>query len=179
VARTGEYPQARLACIHGERHREHVFVATTTVRYSLSDIPVPRPATGVVEATVASGSGESRLRVRVFSSATRRRWKVARFGLSLLGALIATPSILRLIALDTLDGTDSLPYVVPMLTNVLRLGAVLAGAPFLFAADGISSAKPRGYRTLLTRPPRGRRALTVCRPTFLHLNDRPRPDPRP
>ncbi|OXM60829.1 hypothetical protein CF165_40825 [Amycolatopsis vastitatis] len=130
----------RLACIHGERHREYVFVSATTVRYSLSDIPVSRPAIGVVEATVACGSCERRLRVRVFSPARRRRWQQAWCGLFLLGALIATPSTIRLIALDALDGTDPLPYVLPMLTEVLGLGAAVVGAMFLGTEDGVRFA---------------------------------------
>jgi hypothetical protein len=137
VAKTGEYPRVRLACVHSERHREYIVMSTTTLRYALSDIPVSRPATGVVEAAVACGSCESRLRVRVFSPAGRRRWKLAWFGLFLLGALIATPSTLRLIALDTLDEPATLPYVLPALSNVLGLGGVVVGALFFFTEDGV------------------------------------------
>ncbi|MFF1614567.1 hypothetical protein ACFVYA_42975 [Amycolatopsis sp. NPDC058278] len=144
MAETGEYPRVRLACIHGERHREYVVVATTTVRYSLSDIPVSRPATGLVEATVACGSCGSRLPLRVFSPAKRRQWKLAWFGLFLLGALIATPSTLRLLALDALDEPASLPYVLPMLTNVLGLGAAVVGGRFFFTEDGVRLTSPWG-----------------------------------
>lgn len=145
MAKTGEYPRVRLACVHGERHREHVVVATTTtVRYSLSDIPVSRPATGLVEATVACGSCERRLPVRVFSPAARRRWKLAWSGLFLLGALVATPSTLRLIALDALHEPASLPYVLPVLANVLGMGGAVAGAVFFFREDGVRLASPWG-----------------------------------
>jgi hypothetical protein len=136
VAETGEYPQVRLACIHGERHREYFVMSTTTVRYSLSEIPVPRPATGFVEATVPCGSCESRLRVRVLSPAGRRRWKLAWSGLLLLGASIAAPSTIRLIALDAL-GSAPLPYVLPLLTNVLGLGGVVVAALFFCTEDGV------------------------------------------
>ncbi|WP_410641761.1 hypothetical protein [Amycolatopsis sp. lyj-346] len=140
MAETGEHPQVRLACIHGERYREHLVVATTTVRYSLSDIPVSRPATGLVEATVTCRSCEGRLPVRVFSTAKRRRWKLAWSGLILLGASIATPSTLRLIALDALDAPAALSYVLPSLTNVLGLGAAVAGSWFFFTEDGVRLA---------------------------------------
>ncbi|MDQ7807528.1 hypothetical protein Q5425_27645 [Amycolatopsis sp. A133] len=137
MTKTGEYPQVRLACVHGDRQRENGFASTTTVRYSLSDIPVARPATGLAEATVACGSCASRIRVRVFSPAGRRRWKLAWFGLLLSGALLATPSTIRLIALDALDDPDPLAYVRPVLTNVLGLGGVVVGARFLFTEDGV------------------------------------------
>jgi hypothetical protein len=127
----------RLACVHGERYREYVFVATTTVRYSLSDIPVSRPATGLIEATVVCGSCEGRLPVRVFSQAKRRQWKLAWFALFLFGALIATPSTLRLIALAALDEQASSSYVLPVLTNALGLGVAVVGALFFFTEDGI------------------------------------------
>jgi hypothetical protein len=140
VAETGEYPQVRLACVHGERHREYLVMSTTTIRYSLSDIPVPRPTTGVVEATVACGSCERRLRVRVFSPGLCRRWKLTWFGLLLLGALIATPSTIRLLALDALGDADPPRYVLPMLATVLGLGGVVVGALFLFAEDGVRLA---------------------------------------
>ncbi|MBE8520434.1 hypothetical protein ILP97_23585 [Amycolatopsis sp. H6(2020)] len=146
---TGEYPQVRLACVHGERRREYLARSTTTVQYSLSDIPVSRPATGLVEATVSCGSCESRLRVHVFSAAKRRRWKLAWFGLFLLGALIATPSTIRLLALDALDDPAPLPYVLPLLTNVLGLSGAVAGARFFFAEDGVrltSSWGDAGHR---------------------------------
>lgn len=137
MTKTGEYPQVRLACVHSERHREYLVMATTTIRYSLSDIRVPRPATGLVEATVTCGSCESRLRVRVFSPARRRRWKLAWLGLFLLGALTAAPSTSRLIALDSLDEPAAPPYVLPMLTEVLGLGAAVVGAMFFFTDDGV------------------------------------------
>jgi hypothetical protein len=137
VTKTGEYPQVRLACVEGDRHREYVFVSATTVQYSLSDIPVSRPATGVAEATVACGSCESRLRVRVFSPARRRRWQLVWFGLFLLGASIATPSTLRLITLDALGGSAPLSYVLPLLTDLLGLGGVVLGARFLVTEDGV------------------------------------------
>jgi hypothetical protein len=131
-----EYPRVRLACVHSERHREDVRMATTTVRYSLTGIPVPRPATGLVEATVTCGSCESRLRVRVFSRAGRRRWQLAWSGLFLLGVLIAVPSTSCLIALDA-RGSAALPYVLPMLTEVLGLGAAVLGAMFFCTEDGV------------------------------------------
>ncbi|KDN21836.1 hypothetical protein [Amycolatopsis rifamycinica] len=127
----------RLACIHGERHREHASVFTTTVRYSLSDIPVPRPATGLVEAVVACGSCESRLPVRVFSPATRRRWKLAWSGMFVVGALIATPSTIRLLALDALGGSPPQPYVLPLLATVFGLGTAVMGARFFVTEDGV------------------------------------------
>ncbi len=137
MAKTGEYPRVRLACVHSERHREYLVMATTTIRYSLSDLPVPRPATGLLEATVTCGSCEDRLPVRVFSPAKRRQWKLAWFGLFLLGAAIAAPSTIRLIALDALDGSSALPYVLPMLTTVLGLGAAIVGAMLFFTDDGV------------------------------------------
>ncbi|GHG29579.1 MULTISPECIES: hypothetical protein [Amycolatopsis] len=136
MTETGEFPRVRLACVHSERYREYLAPATT-VRYSLSDIPVPRPATGLVEATVTCGSCGSRVRVRVFGRARRRRWKLAWFGLFLLGALIATPSTGRLVALDALGEPAALPYVLPMLAEVLGLGAAVAGATFFCTDDGV------------------------------------------
>lgn len=140
MAKTGDCPQVRLACIHDERYREYLAVSTTTVRYSLSDIPVSRPATGLVEATVACGSCESSLPVRVFSSAWRRRRKLAWFGLFLLGASIATPSTIRLITLEALDDSAVLPYVLPAVLNVLGLGAVVVGIFFFCTEDGVRLA---------------------------------------
>ena len=137
MAKPGEYPRVRLACIHSERHREYILVSTTTTRYSLSHIPVSRPATGAVEAAVACDSCESRLRVRVFSPALRRRWKLAWFGLFLLGALLTTAATLRLIAWDTLDVLAPVPYVLLLLTNALGLGGVVVGTLFLFTEDGV------------------------------------------
>jgi len=137
VAKAGDYPQVRLACIHGERHREYFVMSATTVQYSLSDIPVSRPAIGLIEATVACGSCESRMPVYVFSPAKRRRWKLAWFGLFLLGTLLATPSTSRLIALDALDDSPPLPYVLPLLTNVLGLGGAVVGAMLFFVEDGV------------------------------------------
>ncbi|MEU4250883.1 hypothetical protein AB0F15_26100 [Amycolatopsis sp. NPDC026612] len=137
MATTGEYPQVRLACVHGERHREYVVRPTTTVEYSLSDIPVSRAATGLVETVVACGSCENRLRVRVFSPAKRRRRKLAWFGLFLLGALVATPSAIRLIALDALGDPAPLPYVLPVLTTSAGLGGAVVGALFFFTEDGV------------------------------------------
>ena len=137
MTKAGEYPRVRLACVQSERHREHVGMVTTPLRYSLSDIPVARPATGLVEATVTCGSCECRLPVRVFSLARRRRWKLAWFGLFLLGALLATPSTSRLIALDALGEPSALPYVLPMLTEVLGLGGAVVGAMFCCTEDGV------------------------------------------
>ncbi|MEV5712803.1 hypothetical protein AB0L41_02835 [Amycolatopsis mediterranei] len=137
MAKAGEHPQVRLACVHGEPHREYVVVSTTTVRYALSDIPVPRPAAGLVEAVVPCGSCENRLRVRVFSPGKRRRWKLAWFGLFLLGASIAMPSTSRLIALDALGDAPALRYVLPLLADVLGLGGAVAGARFFCTEDGV------------------------------------------
>lgn len=131
-----EYPRVRLACIHGGSQREYLARHTTIVRYSLSDIPVSRPATGLLEATVACGSCESRLPVRVFSPAKRRRWKLAWLGLFLLGAAIATPSTTRLIALAALGGAP-LHYVLPVLATVAGLGAAVVGALLFFTEDGV------------------------------------------
>ncbi|WP_206790327.1 hypothetical protein [Amycolatopsis sp. MtRt-6] len=133
MTETGEYPRVRPACVHSERHREYVVMATTTIRSSLSDIPVSWPATGLVEATVTCGSCESRLRVRVFSPARRLRWKLTWFGLAVLGASIATPSIIRLVALDALDE----PAALPMLTNLLGFGGIVVGALFFCTDDGV------------------------------------------
>lgn len=66
----------------------------------------------------------------------RRRWKLAWFGLFVLGAAIATPSIVRLGALDA-RGSSPLPYVLPMLTTVLGLGAAIVGALLFFTDDGV------------------------------------------
>ncbi len=140
MAKPGEYPQVRLACIRGEQRREYLVRYTTIVRYSLSDIPVPRPATGFLEATVSCGWCESRLPVRVFSPARRRRRKLAWFGLFLLGAVIATPSAIRLMALDALGGAPPLRYVLPLLATVSGLGAAVAGAMFFFTEDGVRLA---------------------------------------
>ncbi|MEV6824955.1 hypothetical protein [Amycolatopsis sp. NPDC051102] len=130
----------RLACIRGEQHREYLVRYATIVRYSLSDIPVPRPATGFLEATVSCGSCESQVPVRVFSPAGRRRRKLAWFGLFLLGAAVATPSTIRLSALDALGGAPPQLYVLPLLTTVSGLGAAVLGAMFFFAEDGVRLA---------------------------------------
>ncbi len=140
MAETGEYPRVRLACTHGELRREYLARYTTIAHYSLSDIPVSRPATGLREATVACGSCESRLPVRVFSPAKRRRWKLAWFGLFLLGAVIATPSAVRLIALDALEGAPAPHYVLPLLATASGLGAAVVGALFFFTEDGVRLA---------------------------------------
>ncbi|MDS0139954.1 hypothetical protein [Amycolatopsis sp. 505] len=42
----------------------------------------------------------------------------------------------------TLDGPSALPYVLPMLTNVLGLGAAIVGATFFCIEDGGSPAVP-------------------------------------
>ncbi|MEU0530601.1 hypothetical protein [Amycolatopsis tolypomycina] len=134
---TGEYPRVRLACVRSERHREYAVMARTTIRYSLGDIPVSRPATGLVEATVTCGACARRIRVLVFSAARRRWWKLAWFGLFLLGALVAGPATGRLIALDALGEPAALPYVLPMLADVLGLGGAVVGALLFCTDDGV------------------------------------------
>lgn len=137
MAKVGEYPRVRLTHVHSEEEREYIVIATHKIRYSLHQIPVPRPATGVVVDTVACGSCDAHLEVRVFSPAERLRAKLRWLAVLLVGAVIAVVGTSALVALDQADDLSVAPMLLWLLTNAIGLGAVVTGGLYLCTEDGV------------------------------------------